>query len=586
MAAEDDAAITKGVLGPFLGRRENSLLRDLDADPRERELFPNRESRPVEKGHYVRIEPTPLHQPYRIAISKDMSERLGLSQEMIDSEDFLDLFSADTKGVDSWCTPYAVSVFGQPIESPDPFNGKGYGDGRACSIGEYVGADGARWELQLKGCGPTPFARNFDGRAVLRSSVREFLVSEAMHHLGVPTTRAVSLVASEVETVPRAWYRDTVPASNYDFPPDTMRKERCAITCRAASSFLRVGQAELYMRRLARGEEGAKEGLEKFLKHCIRIEFPNLVPRIKSGWPEVLVDMLAVLARRQAHLATAWNRVGYVQGNMNSDNCLLSGLTMDYGPFGFIESYHPLWTPFTSDPDRKFGFERQRVAAQVNVATFAQAITPLLEEGDPDVLARAKEIVRDGYPAMLAEERNAMIRAKLGLSASARPGDDEESLEKDLWQPLYPALINMDYTIFFRELSNVTNDVISRQNAPDLVAMLEERAAYEPLDAEQRKALENWATQWLVLVHADIDMSEEKRLATMRANNPKYVPREWMLKEAYEAAENKDYGPFRTMQKLFETPYDEHPDLEAAYYRRVPESHRRKPGVAFFSCSS
>ena len=173
-----------------------------------------------------------------------------------------------------WATPYAVSVFGQPIDSPDPFGrGNAYGDGRACSLGEFRGpADdielGQKWELQLKGSGTTPFSRGGDGRAVLRSSVREFLVSEAMHAMGVPTTRALCLVASGTQYTRRMWYAED-DASRHDHPPDTMVVERCAITCRCAPSFMRVGHLELWARRAARGVDGSAAQLRAIVEHAL-----------------------------------------------------------------------------------------------------------------------------------------------------------------------------------------------------------------------------------------------------------------------------------------------------------------------------
>ena len=206
-----------------------------------------------------------------------------------------------------WATPYAVSVYGNEIPAPDPFGrGNGYGDGRALSLGEVTGVDGARWELQLKGCGKTPFSRNHDGRAVLRSSVREFLVSEAMAAMGVPTTRALSLVASGSEYIPRAWYRDD--DRGRDHPPDTMVHERCAITCRAARSFLRVGHIELWSRRARRDDGGGIEGLEAIVRYALRREFAQVVDA-SLPLADQLVLMAREFARRQASHSTAHSSI-------------------------------------------------------------------------------------------------------------------------------------------------------------------------------------------------------------------------------------------------------------------------------------
>jgi hypothetical protein len=350
---------------------DNSLKRALRADPQSEAQKPNQEPREV-FGQWVEVDPMPLPNPYLVAIAPAMAAELDLDPAACAADPmFAKVFAGDVGQLPSsarlspWATPYAVSVFGHAIPSPDPFGrGNAYGDGRALSLGEFVNArTGAKWELQLKGSGRTPFSRGGDGRAVLRSSIREFLVSEAMHAMGVPTTRALCLVASGTEYTKRMWYRDDDKGRN-DHPPDHLVTERCAITCRAAPSFIRVGHLELWSRRAGRNVEGALEELRSLVDHALAREFRGVVD---ASLPEKerLLGLVRAFAERQATLSVAWLRVGYVQGNMNSDNCLLSGRTMDYGPFGFIERYEPLWSPFTSDMERKFGFERQPLAAQV-----------------------------------------------------------------------------------------------------------------------------------------------------------------------------------------------------------------------------
>ncbi len=635
-----------GVLGALQARLDNTLVARLEPDPAEQQQWPNRVSRPQRSGHFVRSAPTPLREPYLIAVSDDMVARLGLSAAQARSAEFVRLFSGDVRldgsgtergvpGLDAWCTPYAVSVYGHPIPSPDQFGGYGYGDGRAVSIGEFRDCvdERARWELQLKGSGPSPFSRRFDGRAVLRSSVREFLVSEAMHWLGVPTTRALCLVGSGADTVARAWYRpgaeERVPEGD-EYPPDHMVSERCAISTRAASSFLRVGQVELYARRLARGDPGARQSMAKFVRYCIEREFPDvacqhlqlqqlqqqqLLLQQQDGAlpPAAVLAMLREFAKRQARLVAAWLRVGYVQGNMNSDNCLLAGLTMDYGPFGWMEQYDPLWTPFTSDPERKFGFERQPLAHAVNLATLAEALQPLLgpdaDSGaaawSPDAAAassasaaaaldlreEAIAIVRGAYGDELREATNEVYAAKLGLS------EFDERRREQLWEPLFKVLPGLDYTVFFRELSSLSSETLGgaaarlggggSEEADQALASLMRRAAYDwPLLPAPRKRLADW-----LRVYAEELAREQRpdaeRLAAMRRANPKYVPREWMLVEAYEAAERKNYGPLQRLQRVFREPYAEHgPEEHEAFYRTTPEEYRRKPGCSFFSCSS
>jgi len=293
-------------LQDFSSCADHSWLRALQADPETERHVPNRTSRQVRSGHYVKVKPTPLPKPKLAAYSSPMAEELRLSK-LVTSEAFLRFFSGDIdaiQGFESWATPYALSIYGQEMYDNCPFkNGNGYGDGRALSIGEVV-VGGHRWEMQLKGGGRTPFCRGADGRAVLRSSVREFLASEAMHALGVSTTRALSLIVSQEETVDRPWYDQSkkrpvvdeaflaqVAPQLADAPPelkqmaiaqlrsqlrnpDRLQTEQCAICCRVAPSFLRVGHIELHGRRARAAPEAARQPLGdtghdgKFLERC------------------------------------------------------------------------------------------------------------------------------------------------------------------------------------------------------------------------------------------------------------------------------------------------------------------------------
>eukprot|EP00322_Chrysochromulina_rotalis_P005370 CAMPEP_0115890282 /NCGR_PEP_ID=MMETSP0287-20121206/33269_1 /TAXON_ID=412157 /ORGANISM="Chrysochromulina rotalis, Strain UIO044" /LENGTH=482 /DNA_ID=CAMNT_0003347045 /DNA_START=127 /DNA_END=1571 /DNA_ORIENTATION=+ len=446
-------------LSAVLGGMDNSLKKALKADPQSDQQAPNQTPREV-FGQWVAVEPTPLPDPFLVAIAPTMAAELDLDIEACTTDpNFPRIFAGDVGAASGstplkpWATPYAVSVFGQAIPSPDPFGGgNAYGDGRALSLGEFVvGRTGERWELQLKGSGTTPFSRGGDGRAVLRSSIREFLVSEAMHAMGVPTTRALCLVASGSQYTRRMWYRED-DASRHDHPPDHMVVERCAITCRAAPSFIRIGHLELWARRATRGVDGAAAELRALVQHAIGREFASAVDA-SAPEREQLLAVVRAFAERQAELAVAWVRVGYVQGNMNSDNCLLSGRTMDYGPFGFIERYEPLWSPFTSDMERKFGFERQPLAAQVNLMTLAKALLPLFERLDDydSSMERLQAIVQEEYPEILKGKMAGMRKAKLGLSSWEE--DDSETLWPELQSLM--AKSGVDYTIFFRELAQI-----------------------------------------------------------------------------------------------------------------------------------
>lgn len=593
---------TSSTVSELLSRMEQSVTKELQPDPQSGTLYPNRESREC-FGHYVECEPSPLAQPYLVAASNEMLAEVGLDPMVTSTPSFVRLFSGDLSEarIRAIATPYAVSVFGSPIWAPDPFGrGNGYGDGRAQGLGEVVCDNGNRWELQLKGGGTTPFSRGGDGRAVLRSSIREYLVSEAMHHLGIPTTRALCLVASQSQRVRRMWYGKS-DRGRRDHPPDTMVTERCAITCRAAPSFLRVGHLELHARRAARGSSRdgehdpeptaakARAMLLSLFQSAVRREFAGEVD-LAAPLEDQCLAMLRAFARRQAELTAGWLRVGYVQGNMNSDNNLLSGRTMDYGPFGFVEQYELLWSPFTSDAERKFGFERQPLAAQVNVMTLARALLPLIASGedangkmvvDDAVAEKLQAVVSDEYKVMSAAAQGEARRAKMGLAT----WDEQASTELfDELQQLM-ARSRLDFTIFWRQLSHVT-DVDLRAAAAGQPAGATAKLAPAFYEANMLQAAEGEWAAWLAKYAARLQSEarpEEERQAQMRAASPKYVPREWMLVKAYEAADNGDLSVLRELEELFRHPYDEQPQLEHKYYTRTPDEYRQKAGVAYFS---
>ena len=232
----------------FTNNENLSLIKSLNIDPESEKYYPNQSSRPVKSGHYVFVEPNPLQNPYLVTFSEPTALSIGLTNEICTSKPFISMFSGNYNKT-NWATPYALSIYGREIYNNCPFkNDTGYGDGRAMSLTEIL-VNGNRWELQLKGCGKTPFCRSGDGRAVLRSSVREFLVSEAMFHLNVNTTRALSLIASNTERVLRPWFSNK-KQQNIKQKHDIMQQSKCAVLCRASSSFIRVGQIELFSRRV------------------------------------------------------------------------------------------------------------------------------------------------------------------------------------------------------------------------------------------------------------------------------------------------------------------------------------------------
>ncbi|MEM6732793.1 MAG: protein adenylyltransferase SelO family protein, partial [Myxococcota bacterium] len=326
-----------------------SLLDSLSADPDSTETGVDHAPRQVFSGHYVPVKPTPIGEPEYIAHSATLFAELGFSDELARDPAFRSFFSGDLSVARGplksygWATGYALSIFGQEYYHQCPFQtGNGYGDGRAISVLEGVFND-RRWEMQLKGSGRTPYCRGADGRAVLRSSVREFLAQEHMHALGVPTSRSLSLFVSKSEQVQRPWYSE----GSFDEEPDRYVLDPAAISTRVASSFLRVGQLELFARRARKNEHPkAMQELEQILVHIIEREYRNEISK-ELPLGDQLLQLALAFRERLTTLVANWIRVGYCQGNFNSDNCAVGGFTLDYGPFGFMEVFDPQFQPWT-----------------------------------------------------------------------------------------------------------------------------------------------------------------------------------------------------------------------------------------------
>eukprot|EP00747_Dinoflagellata_sp_TGD_P218799 gnl/TRDRNA2_/TRDRNA2_91000_c0_seq2.p1 gnl/TRDRNA2_/TRDRNA2_91000_c0~~gnl/TRDRNA2_/TRDRNA2_91000_c0_seq2.p1 ORF type:complete len:594 (-),score=85.48 gnl/TRDRNA2_/TRDRNA2_91000_c0_seq2:170-1873(-) len=551
---------------------DHSWLRQLEPDPETERHVPNRHSREVRSGHFVRVQPVPLPKPLLVIHSPSVAEALGLRAEDCASEAFTAFFSGDhdiAEGLlESWCTPYALSIMSQPMYNNCPFGtGNGYGDGRAISVGEVVVA-GRRWEMQLKGAGPTPFSRGADGRAVLRSSIREFLASEAMHHLGVDTTRALSLVVSRSEAVVRPWYSKKANGDSWSKDPDTMFREACAITTRVAPSFLRVGHLDLFARRA--GSQGASEAqhkeLERIVEHALFREYPDVAPLMP--FPERAAAMLEQAARRLGTMVAGWLRVGYSQGNFNADNCLIAGRTMDYGPFGFIDVYNPTFAKWTGSGEH-FGFMNQPRAAMANLATLANSMMPLLDSAGQQALAEKAQA------AQLTVENAviAMWRRKLGLKEDS-PADMFVGLEKLMQKS------KVDYTMLFRQLAVLPGKHGASPDAASVDVLLEplREAFYSQPGAGLEREWANWIRTWLRQLAKEgvLDGSGER----MNQINPKYILREYMLVEAYNKANEGDYQFVNDLYELIQNPYDEQPKFEERFYRRAPDSALAERGTS------
>ncbi len=480
--------------------------------------------RQVPGACWSRVDPTPTPNPDLRLWSMEMADELGVGG--------IDVDILGGCRVIGGMAPYAQRYGGHQFGN---WAGQ-LGDGRAITLGE-ANVDGRTYDIQLKGSGITPYSRFADGKAVLRSSIREFLCSEAMFHLGVPTTRALSLVTTGEPVV-----RDIM----YDGNP---KPEPGAIVCRVAESFLRFGSFEIH------SVTGDYDTLRRLVNFTISNHFEGHDPSSDEG----LVRWLNKVAEDTAAMIVHWERVGFVHGVMNTDNMSIHGITIDYGPFGWVEDYDPNWTPNTTDShSRRYAFGNQRLVGEWNFARLLEAVSPLFK--DPSNIYRSLEHYRMSFK----NRTEGMWKSKLGLCQSA-PGDDE--LVAELISLL--RVVETDMTIFFRSLG-----AIDGPNALEMVHAYYDEAAL-PVDE-----LGPWLGKWWSRVDGDPDRE------AMNNANPKYVLRNWMSQLAIEAAEVDDYSVAIELQNLLRAPYDEQASFQDRWYKKRPEWARHKVGCSMLSCSS
>jgi len=549
-------------LAPFA---DYSLLNSLSPDPEAKANGEDHGPRQVFSGHYVPVAPTPIGEPEYVAHSSSFFEELGFSDGLAHSDHFMQMFSGDLSQIPEpmhklgWATGYALSIFGTEYYQQCPFGtGNGYGDGRAISVLETV-INGQRWEMQLKGGGRTPYCRGADGRAVLRSSVREFLAQEYMHALGVPTSRSLSLYVSKTDTAHRPWYSE----GSRSHDPDRMVAEPVAITTRVAPSFLRVGQLELFGRRARKQEHPqALQQLKQIVLHVVDREYADAIdPGLSTD--EKAVMLAQAFRNRLIALVTHWMRVGYCQGNFNSDNCAVGGFTLDYGPFGFCEVFDPHFQPWTGG-GQHFAFWNQPVAAQRNFKMLCSALRPLVESHPAQM--QQLDALLAGFPDAIQTELEAMWAAKLGL----------DSFDLELFGTLANLMLetSVDYTIFFRELSSIPEDIEPLR-----------RSFYGELNGSLESRWREWQNDWKLLLGGD--RSPKDISNQMQQVNPKYCLREWLLAPAYQQAARGDYALIRELQHVMTQPYAEQSQaVNDQYYRLKPQEFTNLGGVSHMSCSS
>ena len=565
MPASSSASSSTDSFAAFAEHVDYSLLSQLTPDPEATVNGHDHQVRQVRSGHYVPVTPTPLPAPQYVAHSNELFKELGLSDQLAEDDGFRRLFSGDISVSREpmlpygWATGYALSIYGTEYDQQCPFgNGNGYGDGRAVSVFEGL-FQGRRWEMQLKGGGPTPYCRGADGRAVLRSSLREFLAQEFMHALGVPSSRSLTLYVSHAETVRRPWYSD----QSRSMDPDVLVENPAAITTRVAPSFLRVGQLELFARRTRNNSHPkALSELQMIVEHLID---RNYHAEIEPSLPfnEQVVELARLFRGRLTALVADWIRVGYCQGNFNSDNCAAGGFTLDYGPFGFCELFDPRFQPWTGG-GMHFSFFNQPAAAGKNYQTFVSALKPLLQD-HPEAMTRL-ESLEEGFKAAMQEALDSMWQRKLGLA------EHSPELVGELLQLCVDSAA--DYTMVFRELSAI----------PEQVATLK-RSFYRPSDHQIDQRWMNWLQRWRHQLERNSDLSETSR--SMQLTNPAITWREWLIAPAYEQAAHGDYSLVHELQKVFAKPYESLPmELAARYDQLKPEEFFNAGGISHYSCSS
>ena len=549
----------------FVKLADYSLMDNLRADPDSTRDGNDHHPRQVFSGHFVPVTPTPLEAPEYVSHSSSFFAELGLSDELALDESFQQVFSGDLSAVldpmrsFGWATGYALSIYGTEYTHQCPFRtGNGYGDGRAISIFEGL-VNGKRWEMQLKGGGPTPYCRGADGRAVLRSSLREFLAQEYMHALGVPTSRSLTLYVSQTETVSRPWYSQ----NSKSFDPDILVDNPVAISTRVAPSFLRVGQLELFARRArSNAHPKALEELRMIVAHLIEREYLSEIDQ-SLHFADQIVELAKILSERLTSLIANWLRVGYCQGNFNSDNCPAGGYTLDYGPFGFCEIFDTEFQPWTGGGEH-FAFFNQPRAAEANYHMFWAAVRPLLAE-DADAL-ELLDNVRQGFAETMQQQLQTMWAAKLGLA----------EFDPQLFNQLIKLMSQseVDYTIFFRELSNIPDDILALK-----------KSFYVNTSTQLDEKWQNWLTAWRKLVIQDDNQEEVSK--KMKQVNPKFTWREWLIVPAYEQAQQGDYSLVKELQEVLNHPYEEQSQaIEEKYYRLKPKAFFNAGGISHYSCSS
>ena len=513
---------------------KNTLTTELPAD-----VVKENTRRQVENAAFSYVLPKKTAKPEILHISKEMASELGISNTETKTEFFKNIVTGNNIYPNT--TPYAMCYAGHQFGN---WAGQ-LGDGRAINLFE-VEHQNKNWKVQLKGAGETPYSRTADGLAVLRSSVREYLCSEAMFHLGVPTTRALSLSLSG-DTVLRDVLYDGNPAY-----------EKGAIVSRISPSFLRFGSFEIFTAR------DDLKNLKVLVDYTIKHHLPHLGAPSKENYIAFFKEVTA----RTLKMIIAWQRVGFVHGVMNTDNMSILGLTIDFGPYGWLEGFDFGWTPNTTDRQHKrYRYGNQPNMGLWNLYQLANALYPIIEDVAP------LETILKQYTIDFEQQSLTMMKSKLGLSIS---DVDDLQLIQRLEDNLQ--LVETDMTIFFRNLSGFTDAESSLQ--------LIEKAFYdfENISNEVKDNWSLWFKKYANRLQKELISSEERK-QKMDVVNPKYVLRNYMSQMAIDEADKGNYTLIDALFQLLKKPYETQPEQEKWFSKR-PEWARNKVGCSMLSCSS
>lgn len=479
------------------------------------------------------INPAGFDDPKLIAFNNELSEEIGLGKYEEKDLDFL-VGNNLPENVRSYATAYAGHQFG---------NWAGQlGDGRAIYAGEITNNSGKKTEIQWKGAGATPYSRHADGRAVLRSSVREYLMSEAMYHLGIPTTRALSLCYTGENVV-----RDMM----YDGNP---QEEKGAVIIRTAESFLRFGHFELI--------SAQKE--YKTLEELTDFTIANYFPEIKSEGIQKYKDFFGEVCKRTVDLMVEWYRVGFVHGVMNTDNMSILGLTIDYGPYSMMDEYDLNFTPNTTDlPGRRYAFGKQGQISQWNIWQLANALYPLIKD------EKFLEEKLNAYGNYFWEAHDKMLCKKFGFDQLLK--SDEDFFTN--WQGLMQEL-RFDHTLFFNRLEEI--------NEESNLSSLFENTTYIPLSAENLRKLEHFVKTYLERLTQN-NISRSASIEMMKKANPKFIVRNYLLFECIEEIENNNLEMLHKLITALKNPYQE---IYPEFSKKRPSKYDDTSGCSMLSCSS